>query len=198
MKPETTAYPLSWPLGRPRATLRKTSLFSTTLAKARDGLLAELDLMGADDVILSANLELRRDGLPYATKRQPADPGVCAYFTWREQSYALGCDCWDKVEDNMQAIRKTVEALRGIARWGTGEMMAAAFVGFKALPEQVGPDAGRAWWQVLGVEHNDGPDTINAAYRALAKQAHPDAGGSHERMVELNAARDAGLKQNPF
>lgn len=188
-----TAYPLCWPAGKPRSVRRHEAQFSTSLADARDALMLELQRMGARSIILSTNLELRRDGLPRAVRTQPADTGAAVYFNWREQSYCFACDWWRKVEDNVQAIRKTIEALRGIARWGTGDMMAAAFAGFLAI------GAGSSWWQVLGVDERASPDEINAAYRAKAKSAHPDMpGGSHERMQELNAARQQGLDSNPF
>jgi len=32
---------------------------------------------------------------------------------------------------------------------------------------------------------------VEAGFRALAKQHHPDAGGDHHAMIELTAARDA-------
>lgn len=192
-----TAYPLAWPLGYPRAAEPKDAAFKTSFAQARDGLFEELRLMHADAVVLSSNIELKRDGLPYAG-RNPADPGLAVYFTWRQQQYVLACDCWRRAEHNLQAIRKTVEALRGIARWGTSEMLVAAFAGFKALPEQAQEVAGTTWWGILGVKEWASPDEINAAYKRLAKQGHPDAGGSHERMVELNTARDRGLLANPF
>jgi hypothetical protein len=35
------------------------------------------------------------------------------------------------------------------------------------------------------------PELVDAAYRTLAKLAHPDRGGSHEHMVQLTAAHDA-------
>ena len=192
-----TAYPLTWPLGYPRAAERSEAQFKTSFAQARDGLFEELRLMRADAVVLSSNIELKRDGLPYAG-RNPLDPGLAVYFTWREQQYVVACDCWRRAEHNLQAIRKTVEALRGIARWGTSEMMAAAFTGFKALPEQASAAASTTWWGILGVKHWASPDEINAAYKLLAKKAHPDVGGAHERMTELNTARDQGLAANPF
>lgn len=33
-------------------------------------------------------------------------------------------------------------------------------------------------------------EIVGAGYRTLAKRLHPDAGGSHESMIALNAARD--------
>lgn len=55
---------------------------------------------------------------------------------------------------------------------------------------------GRQWRGVLGLGH--GPVTraqVEAAYRRLARERHPDLGGSNAAMVELNAARDAALKE---
>lgn len=189
-----SAYPLSWPLGRPRIPDRLEASFKTSFADARDGLLNELRLMRADGVVLSTNVELRRDGLPYAN-RNPADPAAAVYFTWRGAQYAFACDCWQKVEHNLQAIRKTIEAMRGIERWGTGEMVASAFAGFKALPEQAGPSSGTTWWAVLGFSSPVvSTADIDAAYKRLAKQYHPDQpGGSHELMQLLNQARTLGL-----
>ena len=194
----TTSYPLSWPLGRPRSPERWDASFTSSFASARDGLLHELRLMGADGLVLSTNVELRRDGLPYAG-RTPDDPGVAVYFSWRKQQYAFACDCWQKVEHNLQAIRKTIEAVRGIARWGTGEMVSAAFTGFLALPEEASPASCQAWWEILGVDRLASRDEINVAYRYLAKISHPDQPrGSHELMQRLNEARRLGLEANPF
>jgi curved DNA-binding protein CbpA len=36
---------------------------------------------------------------------------------------------------------------------------------------------------------------IDDAYRKLARSAHPDAGGSHDQMARLNAARDVAKAQ---
>lgn len=47
---------------------------------------------------------------------------------------------------------------------------------------------GKPWWQVLHVAPDAPMSVREAAYRALALQAHPDAGGSPEAMQRLNAA----------
>ena len=87
----------------------------------------------------------------------------------------------------MQAVWKTIEALRGIARWGTGDMMERAFTGFEALPAP-GQHAKHPWWQVLGVHQNATPEEIKTAYRRQAMACHPDHGGSEALMAEVNAA----------
>ncbi len=45
--------------------------------------------------------------------------------------------------------------------------------------------------QILGVDADVDPETTKRAYLALAKAAHPDAGGSKEEFVELRAAFEA-------
>lgn len=187
------AFPLYWPQGRPRTPSyrREASNFRVTVGKARDELFAEIARLGARSVVVSSNIPLRLDGKPYANTPRLDDPGVAAYFSHKGRAMCFACDRWAKVEDNMRAIAKTIDALRGIARWGTGDMLEAAFNGFTALPA---PGAPREWWEVLGVQRQCTREDVKAAYRRLAAQHHPDRpGGSHERMAELNAAQEKAL-----
>jgi len=46
---------------------------------------------------------------------------------------------------------------------------------------------------VLGLTPGAGVDAINAARRSLAKQSHPDSGGSIASMQQVNAAAEAAL-----
>jgi DnaJ-domain-containing protein 1 len=87
----------------------------------------------------------------------------------------------------MHAIALTIEALRGIARWGTGDMMEAAFRGFMALPG-IGQTSGSNWWETLGVAINASRDQVKEAYRILAVKHHPDRGGDVEKWHRLQAA----------
>lgn len=180
----TEAYPLAWPIGRPRTKRPERSRFDVTFARARDELFRELDLMGARYAVLSTNISLRRDGLPYANQPEPDDRGAAIYFEWKSRQMCFACDRWDRTRDNIQAIRHTISALRGIERWGTGDMLAAAFVGFEALP----PPSEKGWWDVLGVARNADRDTIKTAFREKAMERHPDSGGTNTMMAELNLA----------
>ena len=191
------AYPLTWPAGRPRTDRyrRERSNFETTFARARDDIIREVELLtgrkhnsyGSDPVILSSNVALRRDGLPLAGQRQPDDPGVAVYFTYSKQAMSFACDRWNKVEDNMRAIAKTIDALRGIARWGTGDMLKAAFTGFAALPA---PNAERSWREVLGFSADERvtSEDLLQRYRRLRSDHHPDRGGSAARFDEVEQA----------
>ena len=51
---------------------------------------------------------------------------------------------------------------------------------------------GKARW-LLGVSANDDAERIRARYRHLIAQNHPDTGGSEDRAMELNKARDVLL-----
>lgn len=190
--PPTTAYPLSWPAGRPRTPAHKRGrpkFEAGTFAEARDGLLAELRRLGAARVILSTNVELRQDGLPYSGRRQPDDPGVAVYFERRGRSLALACDLWQRVEQNLDALARWVEAQRGQERWVGSDFTDAVFTGFAALP----PSAPAKWWEMMNLYPAATRAEIEARYRKLSLERHPDRGGSVEAMAQLNAARDAGL-----
>jgi hypothetical protein len=182
----TEAYPLQWPAGRPRANYQERSRFKTTIGKATRDLMHEIRLMGAVAPVLSTNMRLRNDGLPYSNQRQPDDRGVAVYFTHKKRQMCFACDRWDKIEDNIDAIAKTVAALRGIERWGSGSMVEQAFTGFVALPP---PASAKSPYEVLGVSPGATDEEVDAAYRQKAKAAHPDAGGSDSAMHELNEAR---------
>lgn len=192
MNEHITSSPLYWPPGRPRAKYRQNAAFQMTLAKARDHLMNEIRLLGGKNTILSTNLELRLDGLPYANQKAPGDPGVAVYFDYKGTQHCFACDDWRLVEDNVRAIGKTIEALRGIERWGTGDMLERAFQGFKQLPS---PES-EPWWSVLGFMSEaealaDGNFEIMA--KKLLQKFHPDKDDGDEwKFKQVVAARQAG------
>ena len=184
------SYPLHWPAGRPRTPTakREPGRFDTTPDRARRELQNELRLMGARSIVLSSDVQLRQDGEPYASRRPPEDPGVAVYFERSGEQFAFACDRYDAVWKNIRGISKTIEALRGIERWGTGEMVRAAFSGFAALPAPDSDLRGRPWWEVLGVSRDEQFSKVRGAYRELATKHHPDNGGDPETMKSINLA----------
>jgi hypothetical protein len=184
------AYPLSWPEGWPRTELPGFSKFKTATDKARKKLLAEVSLMGGSSTIISSNVPLRTDGQMRAD-REPVDAGVAVYFQRNEKGMVFACDRYDFVRDNLHALALTIEALRGIERWGASEMMERAFSGFKQLNAE---NEGDSWWGILQIEPSATIAEIETSYKRLAKFAHPDQpGGSHFAMGALNVARDQAL-----
>jgi len=196
------AYPLQWPAGvertvpgkRARARFGQVGQSSVgswktrnpiSLAAARDGVLHQITLLGARYPVISTNLALRLDGLPRSGQRTPDDPGVAVYFFYEGAQRVLACDRWDRVEDNLRAVEKTLDALRGIDRWGVSEILQRTFSGFKALPQN---GSGRAWWTVLGVAKDATMNDIIVAYRREARLRHPDQGGNRAQWDELQEA----------
>jgi hypothetical protein len=183
----TEAFPLQWPLSKPRTPYPATSKFgSRSIGQAIDILRKQIALLGGEHAVISTNTKLRLDGLPYSQQAQPSDKGVAVYFAHKKRPMCFACDRWDKVQDNVYAVAMTIEALRGIERWGGGKMMEEAFTGFTALP-------GYSHWDVLGLKPGASATEIEAAFRGKAKLVHPDVGGSEAEMAKLNAARSALL-----
>lgn len=97
-------------------------------------------------IVVSSNLIIGRRGLPLKPNgRGPEDPGVAAWFYrlsfvdghYKKKLFCIACDAYDDVTSNMRALGKTIEALRGIQRWGSTLLLERAFSGFEhqALPE---------------------------------------------------------------
>lgn len=191
----TQRYPLQWPAGRPRRDRwsRRHGQFKVsgayvTISDAFARVEYELDRVGGKNAVISTNLELRVNGLPRMDRPQPEDPGVCLYFDLKGKPYALACDTFTAVAQNIAAIAAHLEATRAIERHGVATT-AEMFTAFEALPPP------RTWWQTLGfseVPHD--PQDIDRAWRDLARKNHPDQGGSSAAMAALNAARDEGRR----
>lgn len=183
------AYPLQWPVGWKRTQYPDSSRFQNpTVASARNFVLNELERLGATEPIISSNMVLNRDGWPAARQPRLQDTGVAVYFKLHGEDRCIPSDKYYSVEENLHAVGMTIKALRGIERWGTGQIMEAAFRGFVALPEFASASNKRAWHDVLGVTPDAPKEVIKAAYRALATRKHPDAGGSEQEWLELQAA----------
>ena len=114
---------------------------------------------------------------------------MAVYFHYRKRPICLACDQWTRVEDNLWAVHLTLEAMRGIDRWGAAELE-ATFTGYAALPA---PAAGPTWWSILGVAATASVEEIRQAYRDLAKQHHPDVGGDGETFLVLGKALEQAL-----
>lgn len=210
----TTAYPLAWPQGWPRAQQRKRAKFSKgerqystvpgsngswvhhreiTIADGTARVLAELQALKVPhgEAIISTNLELRLDGLPRSGQRMPDDPGVAVY--WRkpgEPMKVMAIDIYDRVADNLAAVAATLNAMRAIERHGGAQILERAFTGFAALPPP------KQWWETLGFKVK--PTLLADAeqrFRTLAKVDHPDAGGSRENFEAITDAISQARKE---
>jgi hypothetical protein len=194
---EDRRYPLCWPEGWKRASSRSRAAYKVSEEQAKKELLHAVKLLGGTKIILSTNIVLRQDGLPYSNQPKLYDPGVAIYFTRKGKEQAIACDRWDLIKDNYRAIFMVVEALRSMERCGASEMLDRAFAGFTALPA-AGESTKLNWRLELGLPERVVPtkEQIEDAYRALAKARHPDVpGGSHDAFVRLTQAKNMGLKE---
>ena len=186
------AYPLAWPDGWPRTPDWKREsdqrfggkVYGLMPGRVRDQLVDELGRLGAKNVVISTNVALRQDGLPYASQKAISDPGVAVYFTLKNRPLAMARDRFKSVAGNMRSLTLAIEAMRQLERHGGSTMMERAFQGFAAIAP---PDWKKPWREVFGVKP-DWRGDIQALYREKARNRHPDAGGSDTLMAELNVA----------
>jgi hypothetical protein len=206
------AYPLRWPAGwkrtptgdRTRAKFGKqtrtertwsdgsksswTGRREVSIAEAVARIRAELDRMGIhdDDLVINSNLQLRLDGLPRSSQREPEDAGVAVYWTDRyfrnEPPRCMAIDRYDRVADNLAAVAATLEAMRAIERHGGAEILDRAFTGFTALPA---PGGTAHWCDVLD------PDDPEGSYLRLRSKHHPDRDGNADEFHAVQHAWDA-------
>jgi len=71
-------------------------------------------------------------------------------------------------------------------------MLERSFTGFAALPPAKKDEK---WWVVLGVREQSSKDEIKSAWVRLAKEHHPDRGGSNEMMSKINKAYAEGMNE---
>jgi hypothetical protein len=198
-------YPLNWPFGWPRTPDHKRiSQFKfkgLTFGSARDSLQQEVKRLGGSNLVVSTNIRVKSDGLPYADTRKIEDPGVAIYFlrNGKGAPVSMARDAYNTVAGNMRSLGLALRYLRGLERHGGGIMVERAFDGFTALPE---PGAAKPWQTVLGLDpgimERTAPQNreplLRAHYLVAAKRAHPDTGGTDEQMAEINSAYEQGLK----
>ena len=183
------AYPLSWPDGWPRTPYgrRGPSRFGKNLgAREIEKLQNKLRLLDTRNVVISSNVPLRQDGLPYASQagKRCDDPGVAVYFTLKGKALSMARDRYHTPWENIRSLILAINAIRSIERHGGSTMMERAFAGFAAIAP---PDWKKPWREVFGLKP-DWRGDIGALYREKARNRHPDAGGSDTLMSELNVA----------
>lgn len=131
-------WPAGWPETPPGKRVR-SQFANPTHGRAISYVLDEVQRLGralhlrVRDVKVTTDHErFRRDGLPYSGDR-PASPAVAVWFRLGGSPHVMACDAYNRHEDNLWAIGKTIEAKRGILRWksATGER---EFAGYAALP----------------------------------------------------------------
>lgn len=185
-----------WPEGWERTRLVQRARFDRdlTFPRALRDLQYEVERMGGHDLVVDHDRERRGKTTRSSWAGQPEDPGVVVKFRVPGgKPLVFACDAWDRTEHNARAIAKTLEAKRGIERWGCATA-SREFEGYQALPSGtagvvVDP------YQVLGIQEGASRGVANAAYRALVKEHHPDRGGDPDVFRRVQDAWEQILER---
>jgi hypothetical protein len=121
--------------------------------------------------------------IPRDSKARDGPARVIFYVN--DAPHELNCMRFHEYAENLRAIYLILDSLRKAHDRGILSELARAAIAF--LPPG-SATVKRAWYEVLGVTPTTPMTVVKAAYKALASERHPDAGGSDEAMSELNAA----------
>ncbi len=183
-----------WPRGAPKTSAEKRlhGSFKVEPGKALQDLAHEIERWGASHAVIGTDLPLGRSGKPFGWRDFGGDPGIALQLAHRGQPLTFYADRFLEPHHNLRAIGLTLESLRAIERYGGGQVLEAMMTGLGQLPP---PNGHAPHWDLLGLQPGASPDAIEAAFRAKAKTAHPDKGGSAEAFRMLNEARLAALAE---
>lgn len=189
------AYPLQWPVGyrRTNPTSRTDSRFEQTMDKVQQFLRTEISRLNGGDLngvnlIVSTNIPLRKDGYLFADmlRDKLEDPGAAIYFKHKGKHISMCCDQYLRVWENLYALAKGIEAIRGMQRWGVSDFIDRAFTGFAALPESTTSET--EIWESFGFSRKPATlSEVEVAYKSLVKKYHPDSpgGGDKDMFIHL-------------
>lgn len=118
-----------------------------------------------------------------------AERAVTVHYMKDGKPITLSLDTQRSPGANLRALYLSLDAMRMIDARGVGSIVQSAYMQLGA------PKTERDPWEVLGLRPGASKDEIEVMFKAKAKVAHPDAGGSHDAMTELNAARERALAE---
>jgi hypothetical protein len=172
-----------------------------TVAETYAEVVDELKRIKAQGVIISTNIPVKNDGTPWADKRPiNGDVGVAVYWSLHVSvggrlelvPHSIQCDKWNSVAANLHAVALSLEALRGVQRWGAVSQH-QVLRGFRALPGAADVDAPpprRSWREVLEVPEGgwtaQAPAEAvlafaKAQYKTMSARMHPDRAAPDDR-----------------
>jgi len=188
---------LDWPRGWDRTPARqreKNPRFDASIATTTDALATEMDRMDVDEWRGSiGNAHTKSSGLPLHNAK-PDDPGFVLRWTDDGTQFAVACDAYSRLRDNLRSVYlwihetrmrsqrpvKTGDTEFAAARLPSGDEDAVAATAPPHEVLEVAPDAGDA--------------VVKAAYREKAKSAHPDQGGDPAEWRRINEAKESMLE----
>ncbi|MFC7077889.1 J domain-containing protein [Haloarcula halophila] len=184
---------IDWPAGFERTPTRRREPnrnFSADLSDTTEALAAEMDRLGADEWRASiANSHTKSNTLP-RYDANPDDPGFVLYWTRSGQQFAVACDAYSRLRDNVREVYLWINEtrMRGTRAVVTGESEFAAAKLPSGDDEAVVVSAPPH--EVLDVSPEAPESVVEAAYRAKIKEVHPDNGGDREEFQRVKRAKE--------
>lgn len=188
---------VDWPTGwerTPAGDREPNRSYEIDQRDAVEELQVEMRRLGVDDWRLSTDLDhqTRQPNVPYANQPEPEDPRVVVRWTMDWAQYAVACDRYSRVRDNLRTVGLYIREKRKMEKRPvvTGE---SEFANARLPPgDDESVAVGRSPpHEVLEVAPDADDSTVEDAWRERVKEAHPDAGGSNEELQRLNDAKDA-------
>jgi len=175
---------------------RRSSPYKVTQAKAVSDLETELDRLDVTDWEVSiGNQHTKSNGMPLHNAN-PDDPSFVLRWTKDGTAYAVACDRYVDLRDNIREVGKWIHETRMRDNrdvvTGGSNFAAAELPPGDAEAESV-VVADEPPHEVLGVSPDADEKVIEAAYRVQVKDAHPDNGGSEKDFKRVRTAKRAML-----
>jgi hypothetical protein len=184
---------VEWPADFERTPDRgreKNHRFDVSLSQAFDELEAELDRLDVDDYRYSFDAQARQtDGRPYS-RANPDDPAFVLRWSMDGQQFAVACDHWASLRDNVRSVGLYVREKRKMENRPvtTGE---SEFANARLPSADEGTVTGEPPAHVvLDISPEASDDEIRAAYRERLKDVHPDVGGDPEQFKRVQRAKE--------
>jgi len=194
---------IEWPQSFDRTDPRHretSSRFQASIAGTAEDIETEMDRLSPRSWRVdtgSGGSHTRRNGLPKHSAN-PDDPGVVLRWTEDGEQFAVACDHYTSLRDNLRTVYLWVHETRMRSQrpvqTGESEFAAARLppADETAHAPAASPDAPH---KVLDVSPDADPGVVEAAYRTKLKQAHPDQGGSRTAVQRVRTAKEAMLDE---
>jgi len=193
---------IDWPAGFDRTdhtSREQSSPFRVSLADSTADLRTELDRLDPENwraSTASGGAYTKSNGLP-KHNANPDDPGFVLRWTKDGEEFAVACDHFRELRDNVRTVHLWVNETRKRSqrpvKTGDAEFAAARLPSGDNDVVVAGTGEREAPHEVLGVAP-DAPDpVVEAAARRLKANAHPDSGGSRAEFQRVADAEEAML-----
>jgi hypothetical protein len=190
---------LDWPRGFERTApgnRERNNSFEVTLSKAFSDLESELDRLGVEEDGYRYAFDARQrktDQRPYQ-RANPDDPGFVLRWRMDGADYAVACDRWSRLRDNVRTVGLYIREKRKMEQrpvvTGESEFANARLPSGDDSEAVVGREPPH---EVLGVSPDATPSEVREAFRRKVRAVHPDHGGDEQEFKRVKHAREGLL-----